>query len=913
MIRIRHHKIILSIILFLLLIPFWIIGILIYQDQNISVINPTVTNVSNTAFTLTWESTNAYVGKLSYKEENANWPAVFNDKSITIDERDQVQTKQGTYVQIANPIPRYTHYVTISNLTPNTNYQLRIMGHFLGKQLNLTTLKTLPDITLKVPDPVYGRIENIPSNLLQTQDVVTKYRLINSTGELSNWYASYINTNAGWVGDINYILAPNGEQFNHDSKSEIEVKVSSGNSITTDKFPLVNYKPLPFIYIGQSNVTNKTSVNSEIVTNIYAQTTSPSCMTTNTDQTNRCQSYTNFINSCASGSRNSDNSCRTKNDCLNQFSETDGWVKWKQDNCCNGIDKKGNNSQDCTGQAAQPAVVSTNQENNHPKLTAPTTQTTPGVINVPIPITKPQVNIDVNGINISVENDNGNTELKTINTLSQNFSDQNQPTPPIFQGFYTYYRCSGTGSYSLYLDYQGVVKEMQLLGITDVNQISPEQKNILDLGKAYVNSLQYLDPYKNTDSEKYCENFYKYVLEPFGLIGLGATKTNKDIGTVYYMEILQNGQWKDVGKVISLDEAAHDDFNIGFGDRHIGLKDLTLTKDEWTSRWSFDMPKEALEKIQAETYNPVSQTSTAPPGLVRMIKEDLFNKYDFNFKNVTNSQPSSQINKLIIPALAETNTSTSTDNSSYITLTESGRYNLIQNGVTVTEQDISVDQGKVKIRLFYDLNNNGIKEPNEPYVSNVTSYSLKKDAQIVTYELNTGWNLINIPLTDNRNSNKIDTVSKLLDYWNKQGADIVHIAKFENGRFKMYSKLDLADSYSGDFLLIPGVALFVDNVGNKTQTTFSGLASVDNININLNTGWNLVGIVTPKTSYTSNSLLAKLRTENISANIIADFNNTIYQSVIINSTTSYGNDFNIVPTKGYFIRVEKTTSTLTNL
>lgn len=237
-------------------------------------------------------------------------------------------------------------------------------------------------------------------------------------------------------------------------------------------------------------------------------------------------------------------------------------------------------------------------------------------------------------------------------------------------------------------------------------------------------------------------------------------------------------------------------------------------------------------------------------------------------------------------------------------VTESGRYAFFRDGERVAEQDIIVSEGNVKIWLYNDLNGNRNRDENEEYLSDYTQISIAKDATAEEFNLTSGWNLIHLPLIDTRTDGNVDSAGELIDYWNGQGADIKHVARYRNGQFQMFSKRESGTEYATDFDLIPGEGLFILNLTTNTNVTFSGNRFESSVPVKLNQGWNLVGVMAPGQSLKSEDVLKKAQSQGFTADTISQFEGGTYQSVISKDETIFGNNFNIVDKRGYFIRVE---------
>ncbi len=255
------------------------------------------------------------------------------------------------------------------------------------------------------------------------------------------------------------------------------------------------------------------------------------------------------------------------------------------------------------------------------------------------------------------------------------------------------------------------------------------------------------------------------------------------------------------------------------------------------------------------------------------------------------------------------------EDDDHLTVEESGRYVFFQDNEKVAVKDIVVEDGEAKVKIYYDDNGNGKKDPEEKYIEDYTQIKLAKEASAINYNLSAGWNLLNLPMVDAREENPVQSASRLLDYWNDQGAEIVHVARFRNGKFEMFSARknegEEGLEYANDFDLIPGEGLFVLNYEPNTPITFSGHRFEEAVKLELNNGWNLVGIVSPGTDYNSESFLEKVRSEGFEISTVTEFENGIYNSVIKAPTYEqgeeilFGNNFNIIEKRGYFIKIEK--------
>jgi hypothetical protein len=235
---------------------------------------------------------------------------------------------------------------------------------------------------------------------------------------------------------------------------------------------------------------------------------------------------------------------------------------------------------------------------------------------------------------------------------------------------------------------------------------------------------------------------------------------------------------------------------------------------------------------------------------------------------------------------------------------ESGRYVVFQDGDRVTETEIVVEDDAVEVRLFEDTNGNGIKDEGENFIENYSEISISREASVKEYLIDSGWNLINLPLIDTRVDNPIRTAADLITHWNEQSAEITHIARYRGGQFDIYSLREDGTSFDTNFDIIPGEALFVLNTTSQVRLTFSGNEFEESVPVQLSNGWNLVGIVAPNTDYDSEGVLNALSDQGFDASTISQFENGLYESVISDEDVIFGNNFNVIDKRGYFIRVE---------
>lgn len=141
--------------------------LLICHDNRLSVRDLAVTNVTDSAMTITWISDSKYVGKIYYQKGSGSWSRIFAQagKEVAYDDRDLELKDNGEYKLKAKQPKRYTHHVTLRDLKPATKYKFRIGGKINGKDGLVKEVYTLPlSEDLKTPNPAYGRVEGLDNN-----------------------------------------------------------------------------------------------------------------------------------------------------------------------------------------------------------------------------------------------------------------------------------------------------------------------------------------------------------------------------------------------------------------------------------------------------------------------------------------------------------------------------------------------------------------------------------------------------------------------------------------------------------------------------------------------------------------------------------------------------------------------------
>jgi hypothetical protein len=211
-----------------------------------------------------------------------------------------------------------------------------------------------------------------------------------------------------------------------------------------------------------------------------------------------------------------------------------------------------------------------------------------------------------------------------------------------------------------------------------------------------------------------------------------------------------------------------------------------------------------------------------------------------------------------------------------------------------------------RLTYFYDFNGNGLRDLNEPYVNEAIDIQIKKVAETVAYNLNTGWNLVSFPMNlTGENTSEIIRSSDLLKQINKQGGEATHITTYRGGKFIVFSeRFDGPNTitFGTDFNLIPGEAYFIKSLM-PSSFTVVGKKVEGSLPVSLDKGWNLVGIYnSAKDSFGGFEVLNQVNSQGILGRILSKWQDGGYQNLIVRDGVEYGNDYQVFPQGGYWIQ-----------
>jgi len=841
----RKYIIPAAVLLAVLLLPLAYIAYLTNADNQISVESLQVTNLTDSAFTLVWQSNSPYLGEVVFSEGTASWPILFAQagKSYAQDDRNVELNQSGEYMKLAGEQKqRYSHHVTIRDLKPDTDYNFRVGGRINGKSGSVVSSKTLTlRDSIATPDPAYGKIEN-----LDATDSIVLARKTEGEGIFS----TTVSPNGTYSIDMGTIFPTAA------SALKLNLEVWNQNNSTKDiRFDVETYKPLQTIRfktegsLGQSLV-GSASAQAPIARGAVAV------------------QYVPLVSGCNVLCRDGRTETKIGDTCIDPLGSQG--INTETERTFEGVltsvvyPAANRINFDCNSDSfrlttemfwAHQVCEPTWSSGSYIALIKAICRPVPRAQSLPYELA-PEPTQEPTIESTSSQPSYFPTSVPT--TTSTTVTD---PLPPAV----TCHRLSANDP-----------KVCTNITITPEPCIV-RMNGVIQLGTVDCNTNPTMDPAINCQIDQntwYCND--RNCEKDDGLNCSSSEPTTTPEPTPRTRLVIRQYSQLTNGVCLAINPtvmARDNPTRVAAESRCVANRIIgqVCTGDDTTERDSI---------FFLEAVNTTADMVTACRGYLRSINPQ---------SNIVNPQSSQ-----VLGASDEEG----------LRITENGRYGLFSGEARLGELDLVVDGGVANVKLFEDKNGNQQKDADESYIADYSQIKFNKESSLESYRLNSGWNLIHIPLIDD--SGSLDNASELITEWNKQGVDLKHVARFAGGKFELFTAREDGQSYAGaagDFKLIPGQALFVLNVGNSTSVNYRGNKVESGIKIKVANGWNLVGIAS-ETDYTSESFFKKLTDQSVQANTISEFENGVYESVIVDAGTVYGNNFNMIGKRGYFVRVE---------
>lgn len=247
-------------------------------------------------------------------------------------------------------------------------------------------------------------------------------------------------------------------------------------------------------------------------------------------------------------------------------------------------------------------------------------------------------------------------------------------------------------------------------------------------------------------------------------------------------------------------------------------------------------------------------------------------------------------------------------------LPEFGYYSLELGDFTLSKQ---ITENDHTVYIFY-LESNGVEgfqvpkdidnpQSGEDMIVKSSAYEIKleKEATTKEFELAKGINLVSFDLIPTEIREKSFSAKDLFDLAYSQGVYIKFVSYFADGRWADGIKCEGTSCLGSDFPILPGKG-YVVVLNEKSKITLPGYKLNSQVPIALYNGWNLVGFHGYKTTYTAESFLKSVNElETVKADNVTWYPTvkSKYEGLQVVNDMTYGYDFQLKPSLGYFVRV----------
>ncbi len=243
------------------------------------------------------------------------------------------------------------------------------------------------------------------------------------------------------------------------------------------------------------------------------------------------------------------------------------------------------------------------------------------------------------------------------------------------------------------------------------------------------------------------------------------------------------------------------------------------------------------------------------------------------------------------------------------TILDPGVYEISADNITKKSYEITSES---RIRYFNDENNDGEKQEGEEYIEDLKSIEpeIIKVSDIFYYNFSTGWTIVHFPLVmKGQETSKVTRASDLINLTRTNGGNVSHVGTYRDGEFVIYSiRSDNKGNkveYGQDFNILPGEGYFVKNLGAPIRMELRGHKIKDSLSVLLNNGWNLVGIYNANTSrFDVFEILAEMKEQGLEADVISTWESGMYRNAVVKDGVNYGVTFDLLPERGYWVRVD---------
>lgn len=943
-----------------------VVAAIAFYERSVSVNEVIITNVTDSAFTVTWTSSKKYEGQIAYGKSDLK-PFFSKFGKVAYDDRDVEVTESGSYEK-KSTTKRYTHHVTIKDLDPGSTYYFVIPGLIYNKKFNIRSVKTKPLIEkLNTPNPAYGMIA---SDNLANHDTIVLLGLNSDGNEISELLSTPVSENNTYSIDLSYF---NNEQI---KATDLYGVIKSGKATNT-RYTYTNssFRPFETIKLKSGN-----SGSLKKISKVFANGNCPNREgdavkikdSPEFKDPESGKSLCQYVNPADLSSiptllpnqNISFSACRGTS--ANTRDGRDGWCITNRQDGNPAYPGYGGGTDSPPTRSNNPINGGSEPIDNPPSTDSGFCGDLGGIKRYRLTKTaniRPEANTSKSAIGKLNANDEVNGCLEPVlgvdpyggENKAWVLVDYNNSKGYIWSGLIS---GSITASTSIVVQTSSSVLPQEDIDTSNLNThedtvINHQETRLTNSGligliprNFSANSYNYATRLlPDRDSEDYLEALENTVEGPIrggrpqyvilhwtgvqqtdcvdsvfntfraplrnynGVIGPNKCSNyvvNQD-GSGALLNEIGNACVQATNRVLnsglgfSIENCGNQDLNLSLTNAQV-LSNATIIRNMIASGKS--VPAESLCVIghfeTAQKSDPGVNFLTA---VVRTLHEWGYKVKSNYYSGATScdipeSASSAQIgleNRVADKALTQSvNKKTLASNDSAL-----GTGFFHSTDPRFLNTTVYYIENKSDVKFFVDSDGDGTRDPNENEVDNAT---LEKTGSVIKYDLNKGWNPIHIPTVNN----ELNLASKLHDYINNTGSDITHIAKYSGGKFTIYTKRALPnnigqDFETEDFGILPNEGYFIFATRNS-GFFIEGVALTEN-NIKLENGWNLIG-VNGQLDLNAESFMQKIESNGVEIKVVSDYRNGIYYSKIKEDGITYGNNYNIISKKSYFVRVD---------
>jgi hypothetical protein len=238
-------------------------GVTLFTQASGSVVpkDVKISNVADTAATITWVTDKATRTTLQYKKRG-----LLTIETTAYDTRDSG----------GDPQPRRVHSVAVINLEPKTSYEFTILSGSKRYKNGAYAVSTGPTLSTptQVIDPAFG-------SLVDAKNVPIPEAVVYASFEGSQTVSSLVD-NGSWTVPLGQVRSNDGNRYFTPDKTDGETLLFiNPDGASTVKTTIANDSPLPPVRLGESyDFSNKeTRVRTAIVAQAAGTTTSQGSVT----------------------------------------------------------------------------------------------------------------------------------------------------------------------------------------------------------------------------------------------------------------------------------------------------------------------------------------------------------------------------------------------------------------------------------------------------------------------------------------------------------------------------------------------------------------------------------------------------------------------------------------------------------